>query len=64
MHSDARLVTHHPYRSSPDVQAEINRQVDKPLDQKIVEPCDDGIWYSPVLLASKRDSSKKVRAGF
>ncbi len=43
MHSDARPVTSHPYRSPHDFQAEINRQVDKLLDQNIVEPCDDGI---------------------
>ncbi len=62
--SDARPVTRRPYRSSPEIQAEINRQVDKLVDQDILEPCDQGVWSSPVLLVAKKDGSKRFVLDF
>ena len=32
--------------------------MDKLVDQDIIEPCDQGVWSSPVLLVAQKDGSK------
>lgn len=45
-----------PYRATPKVKAEIEKQIDKMLDNKIIEPSTSP-YNSPVVLCQKKDKS-------
>ena len=53
---DASPVTQRPYRTSPAQRAEIERQVDAMLENKIIQPSVSR-WASPVVLVEKHDKS-------
>jgi len=46
-------------RSSPTQRAEVERQVDKLLDQGLIQPSDSP-WASPVVLVKKKDGSQRL----
>ena len=51
------------YRQPPHIRTEIDRQVDEMLEQGIVEPS-NSIWYSPVVLAKKKDGSYRFAVDY
>ena len=56
---DAMPIKQRPYRGSPDVKKEIDRQVDEMLKNGIMQESVSP-WSSPVLLVEKKDGSYRA----
>ena len=60
---DAMPIKQGPYRASPDVKKEIDRQVDEMLENGIIQESVSP-WSSPVVLVKKRDGSYRFCVDF
>ena len=60
---DAMPIKQRPYRASPDVKKEIDRQVDEMLENGIIQ---ESVfpWSSPVVLVKKKDGSYRFCVDF
>ena len=60
---DAMPIKQRPYRASPDVKKEIDRQVDEVLENGIIQESVSP-WSSPVVLVKKKDGSYRFCVDF
>ena len=55
---DAQPIMQRPHSVSPEIEKEVNRQIEEMLINRICRPSDSP-WASRVLLVTKRDGSKR-----
>ena len=56
-------ITKHPYRMSPRELTEVKLQIEKLLDQQMIQPSSSP-WASPVIFAKKKDGSLRMCVDF
>jgi hypothetical protein len=57
---DAVPFTQAPYRQAPKKRDEMQREIQKQIDQGVIEPTITGEWSSPAFLVPKSDGTKRV----